>query len=152
MRRVGSTSPPEQTLFMNQTVSPKTKRIPTMKILRLLPTFAALVALSSVATFAQDKAEPKAEAKADAKAEAKAPDAAAPATPEKPKVTPEERFKKMDANGDGALNLEEFLGKTKNAEAKTAKEEDFKKLDKDGNGSLSLEEYLAGAARGKKSK
>jgi hypothetical protein len=118
-----------------------------MKILRSLPTFAAIVALSSVASFAQDKAEPK----ADAKAETKAPDAPAPAAPAKPKLTPEERFKKMDANGDGALSLEEFLGKAK-PDAKAAKEEEFKKLDKDGNGSLSLEEFVAGATRGKKNK
>ena len=88
-----------------------------MKILRSLPTFAAIVALSSVASFAQDKAEPK----ADAKAETKAPDAPAPAAPAKPKLTPEERFKKMDANGDGALSLEEFLGKAK-PEAKAARQ------------------------------
>ena len=118
-----------------------------MKILRFLPTFAALIAFSSVASFAQDKAEPK----ADAKAETKAPDAPAPDAPAKPKLTPEERFKKMDANGDGALSLEEFLGKAK-PEAKAAKEEDFKKIDKDGNGSLSLEEFVAGATRGKKNK
>ena len=122
-----------------------------MKILRSLPTFAAIVALSSVASFAQDKAEPKAEPKADAKAETKAPDAPAPAAPAKPKLTPEERFKKMDANCDGALSLEEFLGKAK-PDAKAAKEEEFKKLDKDGNGSLSLEEFVAGATRGKKNK
>jgi len=122
-----------------------------MKTLRFLPTFAALIAFSSVASFAQDKAEPKAEQKADAKAETKAPDAPAPDAPAKPKLTPEERFKKMDANGDGALSLEEFLGKAK-PEAKAAKEEDFKKIDKDGNGSLSLEEFVAGATRGKKNK
>jgi len=100
-----------------------------------------------VASFAEDKVEPK----ADAKAETKTPDAPAPSAPAKPKLTPEERFKKMDANGDGALSLEEFLGKAK-PEAKAAREEEFKKLDKDGNGSLSLEEFVAGVPRGKKAK
>jgi len=120
-----------------------TKPVENMRISRSLPTFAALVAMASVSSFAEDKPEAKAPESAAA-----ATPAAPGAKPEKPKLTPEERFKKMDANNDGALSLEEFLGKAK-PEAKAAKEEEFKKLDTDGNGSLSLEEFVA---RGKKKK
>lgn len=65
----------------------------------------------------------------------------------KPKPTPEERFKKLDANGDGKLTLEEYTGKQ---DAEKAKEH-FKALDKDGDGSLTLEEFSA-KPEGKKKK
>ncbi len=64
---------------------------------------------------------------------------------DKPHMTAEEIFKKLDANGDGSLSKEEFMAGPK-AKADPAKgEEHFKALDKDGDGKVTLEEFKAGA-------
>jgi len=108
-------------------------------------TLATLAAFVVTPVFAQDKPEAKPEAKTEAKAEsAPAPKADAPA--EKPKPTPEDRFKKMDKDGNGSLHLDEFRGTKEASEV----EEAFKKLDANGDGKLSLEEFAAGAKKGKK--
>jgi len=60
---------------------------------------------------------------------------------DKPKVPPEEQFKKADKDGDGKLSEEEFIGKRTGEKADKAKEQ-FKKKDKDGDGFLSLEEFM----------
>lgn len=63
------------------------------------------------------------------------------AADDKPKATPEERFKRLDKNGDGKLSLEEFRGKqTENEKVKKA----FELRDKDKDGFLTLEEFKAG--------
>lgn len=66
---------------------------------------------------------------------------AAPAAGEKPKRDMDAMFKKLDADGNGSISLDEFkaggMGKKDPAKA----EEFFKKKDKDANGSLSLEEF-----------
>jgi Ca2+-binding EF-hand superfamily protein len=67
---------------------------------------------------------------------------------DKPKMTPEEQFKKLDKNSDGKLSKEEFLGK-KEGEAKTKAETAFTAKDTDKDGSLSLAEF---SAQGKKKK
>ncbi len=63
------------------------------------------------------------------------------AAEDKPKMPPEERFKKLDKNGDNKLSEEEFVGKQTGEKADKAKE-NFKKRDKDADGFLSLEEYM----------
>ena len=67
---------------------------------------------------------------------------------DKPKMTPEEAFKKMDKNGDGKLSKEEFLGK-REGEAKTKGEAAFAAKDKDKDGFLSKEEFMAAPAKKK---
>ena len=62
--------------------------------------------------------------------------------------TPEERFAKLDKDGDKKVSLAEFKGKRDGDKGAKA-EAQFKKLDKDSDGSLTLEEYKAG---GKKKK
>ncbi|HEX3659214.1 MAG TPA: EF-hand domain-containing protein [Pirellulales bacterium] len=57
--------------------------------------------------------------------------------------SPEEIFKKKDANGDGKLSVDEFVGKAEGEKADKAKAR-FAKLDKDGDGSLTLAEFEAG--------
>lgn len=67
---------------------------------------------------------------------------------DKPKYDPEAAFKKMDANGDGCLSLDEFKAKAKDA---TKAEATFKAKDKDGDGKLTLDEFKAhGPGHGKK--
>jgi hypothetical protein len=61
--------------------------------------------------------------------------------------TPEQRFSKLDANGDGSVSLQELRGKGKKDAAKIEKR--FKKLDRNSDGKLTLEELKA---KGKKSK
>ena len=56
----------------------------------------------------------------------------------------EEQFKKLDANSDGKLSKEEFVGKRKGDKA-TKAEEMFKKRDKNGDGSLDLAEFTGKA-------
>lgn len=67
---------------------------------------------------------------------------------DKPKPSPEERFKKLDKDSDGSLTLEEFKGKAEGEKA-TKAEDRFKKLDKDSDGKLTLEEFKAGAGKKK---
>jgi len=59
---------------------------------------------------------------------------------DKPKPTPEERFKKLDKDGDGKLTFAEFKGKQTDEE-KAKKAFDAKDANKDG--SLTLEEFKA---------
>jgi Ca2+-binding EF-hand superfamily protein len=68
------------------------------------------------------------------------------AKPKKKKLDPEVLFKKLDANDDGSLSLEEFkkfgeMGKGKLAEHPEMLEKMFKKLDANNDGKLSLEEF-----------
>lgn len=60
---------------------------------------------------------------------------------DKPKMTPEEFFKKKDANGDGKVSKEEF---TKGAKDAAKAEAAFTAKDKDKDGNLTLEEFKAG--------
>jgi hypothetical protein len=117
--------------------------------MKKLSTLAVLLALTSFSAFAEDKPEAKADAKPEAKADAKKDEKpAGEAKPEKPKPTPEERFKKLDKDGNGSLSLDEFRGKKEAAEAGEA----FKAMDTNGDGSISLEEFLAGAQKAPKKK
>lgn len=118
--------------------------------MKKLPTLAALVALTSLSAFAQDKPEAKPEAKAEAKPEAKAEakpkDEAKKA--DKPKPSREEQFKKLDKDGNGSLSIDEFRGKREASQAEAA----FKALDTNGDGAVSLDEYVAGAQKKPKKK
>jgi EF-hand domain pair len=60
--------------------------------------------------------------------------------------TAEQRFSKLDSNGDGSVTLQEMTGKGKKEAAKIEKR--FKKLDKNGDGKVSLAELKG---KGKKS-
>jgi hypothetical protein len=74
--------------------------------------------------------------------------AAAPAAPTETKTAvlpltkpnPAEAFKKLDANHDGTLSIDEFKASPMAMKDPVKTEELFKKKDKDGNGKLTLEE------------
>lgn len=61
----------------------------------------------------------------------------------KNKHNPEELFKKLDANNDDSLSLEEFKGKRQRKDREEIIGNNFKELDADANGSLSLEEFTS---------
>ncbi|QTN32627.1 EF-hand domain-containing protein [Akkermansiaceae bacterium] len=64
-----------------------------------------------------------------------------PKKPGKGRPNPEAIFKKLDADGSGAVSLDEFKAGPRGKENPEKAEEIFKKIDKDGNGELSLEEF-----------
>jgi Ca2+-binding EF-hand superfamily protein len=67
------------------------------------------------------------------------------AKPGKGKKDPDQSFKKLDSNNDGALSLEEMKGKGKKDAATVEKR--FKKMDRNSDGKVSLDEMKN---RGKK--
>ena len=56
---------------------------------------------------------------------------------------PEEIFKKLDANGDGNITLDEFKKGPKAQEHPEKAEEVFKKIDANSDGNITLEEFKA---------
>ncbi len=66
-----------------------------------------------------------------------------PAKPEKPKMDPAAAFKKLDANTDNSLSLEEFKASPRWKKDASKADDVFAKKDKDGNKGLSLEEFSA---------
>jgi hypothetical protein len=75
--------------------------------------------------------------------------AAHAAKADKPKKSPEERFARLDVNGDKKLSSEEFVGK-KTGDAKGKAEKRFGRLDKDSDNFLSLEEFSTPPKKKKK--
>jgi len=59
---------------------------------------------------------------------------------ESKKVSLEDRFAKMDKNGDKKLDSDEFMGRTTSEEAKKAKEKQFAEMDKDKDKFVTIEE------------
>ena len=57
---------------------------------------------------------------------------------------PEEIFKKLDANNDGAVSLDEFKASPRGQKDAAKAEEIFKKMDTSNDGKLTLEEFKAG--------
>lgn len=72
---------------------------------------------------------------------------ASAADPKKP-ADPEKVFKRKDANGDGALSLDEFKAGMK-PEAVDKADRRFKKIDSNGDGKLSFDEFKAGLPKPK---
>ena len=71
------------------------RSIPPSLLMKMLSSFAALLALAALPALADDKGEAKPEAKPAAEPAKSAEEAG-------------EAFKKLDTNGDGSLSLEEF--------------------------------------------
>jgi Ca2+-binding EF-hand superfamily protein len=63
--------------------------------------------------------------------------------------SPEEFFKKLDANGDGSVSKDEYLASPRAKQDPAKAGENFAKMDKDNDGKLTKEEFAAMAkARG----
>lgn len=60
---------------------------------------------------------------------------------------PERAFKRLDANSDGKVTLEEFKAGPAGKRDATKAEEIFKKIDADGSGDVTLEEFKAHVPR-----
>jgi len=75
-----------------------------------------------------------------------------PDEPKKPgegkRPSPEEFFKKLDANGDGSLSKDEYLASPRAKQDPAKGAENFAKMDKDSDGKLTKEEFAA-MAKGK---
>ena len=69
---------------------------------------------------------------------------------DKPRPTPEERFKKLDKDNDGKVTLAEFTAAVKDDQKKQTMETVFKKMDKDNKGFLTIDDFKAPAKGGKK--
>ncbi len=60
------------------------------------------------------------------------------------KPNPEEMFKKLDANSDASISLEEFKNSPRGQKDAARAEEAFKKMDKDSDGKVTVEEFKTG--------
>jgi len=68
------------------------------------------------------------------------------------KMTPEERFKRMDKDGDGKLSFDEFKGRATKEETIKEREKQFAEMDKDKDKAVTLEEMKAYAKEKAKEK
>lgn len=75
-----------------------------------------------------------------------------PAKRERKKGDPEAMFKKLDADSNGAVSLEEFKGSPRAKKDPAKADEAFKKRDTNNDGSLSLDELKAQRSKGGKRK
>jgi Ca2+-binding EF-hand superfamily protein len=68
---------------------------------------------------------------------------------DKPKKTPDERFKALDTNGDGSVSLDEFKAGPAGKRDAARAEQTFGKRDADKDGKLTLEEFSAAPKKDK---
>ncbi len=61
----------------------------------------------------------------------------------KAKVSLEDRFKRLDKNGDGKLDLAEYMGRATSDETKKQREKEFAEIDKDNDKAVTLDELKA---------
>ncbi len=66
----------------------------------------------------------------------------------KPRPSPEEIFKKLDADADGFISKDEFMASPRAQENKEKAEARFTELDADKDGKLSKDEFMAGHKKG----
>jgi hypothetical protein len=97
--------------------------------MKLILTLTALFVSASL-VMAADEAKKPAEGKG--KGEGKRP-------------SPEEFFKKLDANGDGSLSKDEYLASPRAKQDPAKGAENFSKMDKDSDGKITKEEFAAAA-------
>lgn len=107
--------------------------------MKSLTTIVAALALGSLAFAADEKPAP--------------PPGAPPAEGDKkpgrpggdrPRMNPEEAFKKIDADSDGSVTLAEFKASPMGKRDESKVEERYSKLDANSDGKVTLEEFKAG--------
>jgi hypothetical protein len=97
-------------------------------VMKLILTLTALFVSASLATAADEPKKPG-EGKGDGK-----------------RPSPEEFFKKLDANGDGSLSKDEYLASPRAKQDPAKGAENYAKMDKDSDGKVTKEEFAAGMA------
>ncbi len=103
---------------------------------KLITSIAAITASAFIASAAEgDKP-------AEAKPAAPAEQPAKKGEGKKGHMNPEEAFKKLDANNDGSVSLEEFKANGIGKKDPAKGEEIFKKRDKDSDGKITKEEFM----------
>ena len=107
--------------------------------MKTLSTIVAALALGSFAFAADEKPVPPpgAPPHADGDKKGRGPG-------DKPRMNPEEVFKKLDANSDGGISLDEFKAGPRAQKDPTKAEEHFKKLDANSDGKVTPDEFKAG--------
>ena len=104
--------------------------------MKILITTCSALALAATLSLAQDKP-------------AAPPPGAPPGGGEgRPRPNPEEAFKKLDANSDGSVTLDEFKAGPRAQQNPERAEGAFKRMDKDSDGKLTLEEFKSGRPPG----
>ena len=73
-----------------------------------------------------------------------------PGEGDRPRLNPEEMFKKLDSNNDGSISKEEYLASPRAKENAERAEKSFAARDKDKDGKLSKEEFTARPEGGRK--
>ena len=81
-----------------------------------------------------------------------ADEAAAPAAGKKKNADPEMAYKKIDADSNGSVTLEEFKNSPRGKKDPSKAEQIFKRKDANGDGALSLDEFKARGQKGEKKK
>lgn len=111
--------------------------------MKSLTTIVAALALGSIAFAADDKFAPPPGAPPHAEGDKKPRGGG-----DKPRMSPEEAFKKLDADNSGDLSLAEFKAGPRAQKDPAKAEEHYKKIDADNNGKVTLEEFKTGRSGG----
>lgn len=105
--------------------------------MKSLTTLVAALALGSIAFAADEKPAPPPGAPPHAEGDKKPHG-------DKPHMSPEDAFKKLDADNNGEVSLEEFKASPRAQKEPAKAEEYYKKMNTSNDGKLTLEQFKAG--------
>ena len=107
--------------------------------MKSLTTIVAALALGSIAFAAEEKPAPPPGAPPHAEGDKKGHGPG-----DKPHMSPEDAFKKLDTDNSGDISLAEFKAGPRAQKDPAKAEEHYKKIDADNNGKVTIEEFKAG--------